>query len=163
MTSWALSHRTRLAVGLLGAVGLLMPTPGASASSACARAEERNPVEVPTLSVSVAAEHSQYRRGQVAVIPVQVRLAHPKGPKVGQAQVTVVIKAGGRELKKVSGFTNGDGTSRPRWKIGASVPLGHVTAVATASLMALDSYDCSGGLVYQTGRATADPLTTIDS
>ncbi|MDP9183597.1 MAG: hypothetical protein M3P04_12590 [Actinomycetota bacterium] len=162
MISRAILVRARLALGLLSAAGLLLAAPVASASSACVETPyARTAYELPTLNVTVAAERARYRRGQVAVVPVQVRLADPNGPKVGHAQVTIVISARGRELKKLNGWTNGDGTSRPRWKIGAHVPTGKVTAVATASVLTVDSYDCSGGLVYQTGRGTADPLTTV--
>jgi len=75
--------------------------------------------------------------------------------------VTITVSSGGHVVKELYGQSDASGVSRPRWKIGVAEPAGKLTAVATAKLLVLDSYDCTGGLVYQAGSGTADPLANI--
>jgi hypothetical protein len=147
---------------VLALVGLLMgAAPARSAGLCLAEAQAAVPREVPTLSVAVSAQHPTYRRGQTVVIPVQVRLAVPVGPKVAAAQVSVALSSGGQVVTELVGQTDAGGRVQLRWPIGARVPVGRLTAVATASVLVVDSVDCTGGLVYEGGRASADPLTTV--
>jgi hypothetical protein len=150
----------------LGSALLVLTAPGltpARAAELCLQGDRRAAValEVPALAVSVSADRATYRRGETALVPVQVRLGVAKGPTSPAAQVTVVIRAGGHVVKELSGQTEPSGTAPLHWKIGVRVPTGTLTAVATASLLAVDSFDCSGGLVYLTGQGQADPLTTV--
>ena len=155
----------RLRTALAGSVVLLLAaaTAPAVASDAACRlsASPVGPVELPTLTVAVAADRVNYRHGQTAVVPVEVRVGGPAGPKVSAAQVKVTISAGAVVVKELYGQTDSNGLVRPRWTIGAKVPNGALSAVATASLLVVNSYDCSGGVVYETGRGTADPLATV--
>ena len=140
-------------------VGAAFP---AFASQACGQAAGPvDPVDVPALTVAVSADNGVYRHGQIAVVPVVVSLGTPKGSKVAAAQVKIQISSGSVVVKELFAQTNSAGMARPRWTIGARVPNGTVTAIATASVLVVNSYDCSGGLVNATGRGTANPLTTI--
>lgn len=158
--SWS-GRRTALVTTLL--IALAQPAAlAATASQACGRSTQGIPrVELPTLRVAVSADRSQYRRGAVAGIRVDVRVLLPEGLKVADAQVKIVISAHGRAIKELHGQTNASGTARAPWKIGSRVPVGRVSAVATAYVLTLDGSDCTGGLVYQTGRGSADPLVTV--
>lgn len=94
------------------------------------------------------------------MIPDEARLGGPAGAKVAAAEVKVTISTGDVVVKELCGQTASAGLAHPRWTIGKKVPIGKVSAFATASLLIVNSYDCSGGLVYETGRGT-DPLATI--
>ncbi len=144
----------------------LVPAAGASAPlplrQACLReGVAATPRDVPVLSVTVSAEKQSYRRGDVAVVPVHVRLALPDGPKVDSAHVKVVLSIRGRVVKELYGQTNASGLVRTTWNIGPKTPAGTVSALATASVLLVDSYDCSGGLLYETGRDATEPLAVI--
>jgi hypothetical protein len=71
------------------------------------------------------------------------------------------LSSGGQVVTELVGQTDAGGRLQLRWPIGARVLLGKLTAVATASVLVVDSVDCTGGLVYESGRASVDPLLTV--
>ncbi len=158
--------RPRYGAALLAAAALLAGVPTVSSAAVgerCNAAAAGPRVDVPTFSVSVSAGRPSYRRGQTAVVRVEVRHASPAGPKVERVQVDIDVSAGGHVVKRLHGQTDAEGISRPAWKLPPRAPLGRLSAVATVSLLLVDSVDCTGGIVYETGRGTADPLTTVTS
>jgi hypothetical protein len=152
-------------LALAAMVGLLLGTPLAaparSATLCVADSRAAAPRDVPTLAVAVTAQRPTYRRGQTAQIPVQVRLGVAGGPKVAAAQVSVVLSIGSHVVKELDGQTDAGGRVQLRWPISTRAPLGALSAVATASVLVVDSVDCTGGLLYQSGQASADPLITV--
>ena len=96
------------------------------------------------------------------MLPVQVTVAAPgvvKSPM--PAQVKIDIKLGTRVVKSLAAQTDRNGSLRARWKITDAIPTGTMSASADASIMLLDGFDCTGGLVYATGEGAVDPLTKV--
>lgn len=129
----------------------------------CGAVATRPRVDVPTLSVAVSASRPSYRRGQTVVVRVEVRRFAPDGLKAARVQVDLDVSAGGRIVKRLHGQTGAEGVAWLAWKLGPRSPVGRYGAVASASRLLVDSIDCTGGIVYETGRGTADPLTTVTS
>ena len=154
--------RTRLAL-CAGATLLLLPPviSAADAGAGCRLAGPPLPADVPTLSVSIKAERSAYRHGQTAVLPIEVRVGGPGGPRVAGADLELTVTASGRPVKTLNSRTSTDGTAKPRLKITGTVPSGTLTAEVTARAVLVPGSDCTPGLVYQVGRGGADPLTTV--
>jgi hypothetical protein len=149
-----------ISFGLLSASALGAP---AHASRQCAADTEASVGrEVPALAVEVSAEQPAYRRRQIAHLAVQVRLAVPGGPKVSAAQVSVVLTSkDGHVVKELAGQTDAAGRALLSWRIDPRAPIGRLRAVATASVLLVDSFDCTGGLLYESGQGSADPLLTL--
>lgn len=119
------------------------------------------PADVPTLSVSIKAERSAYRHGQTAVLPIEVRVGGPGGPRVAGADLELTVTSSGRTLRTLNSRTGANGTAKPRLRITGAVPSGELAAEVTARAVLVPGSDCTPGLVYQVGRGTADPLTTV--
>ncbi|MCA1710712.1 MAG: hypothetical protein LC789_03330 [Actinobacteria bacterium] len=134
-----------------------------STSGQCALvAEPVVPADAPTLYVTLRAEKRSYRRGQTALLPIEVRVGAPAGPAVAGADVEVIIAtSGGRVVRTIGAMTSGNGTTRARLRITSAIPEGDLTATATARSVLVPGSDCTPGLVYQVGQATADPLTRV--
>lgn len=133
----------------------------AGAESACgATAGPVFPAQLPVLNVTVKAERSSYRNGQLAILPVAVHIGAPQGPAVANAEVKLTLTSG-RWERTVTGTTSTDGTSRLRLKITGTIPRGNVKAIVSASVILISGSDCDPGFVYGVGEGAADPLTTV--
>ena len=84
-----------------------------------------------------------------------------EGVLVGRATVHLKITSGGAVVREIKTETNDSGQVRPRFKVTNDVPAGELAATAKASRELIAKDTCSGGLVYQVGTGTADPLTTV--
>ena len=148
-------------LALVGAL-LLAGAVGGPARAACLDPEDPPPVvDVPTLTVTLRAERATYLPGEVAVLPVQVRVGGADGAKVAGARVAIEVLRQGHRLTTLYVDTDASGAARPRLVVPRTGPKGPLTATATARVDTVPSYDCRSALVAQSGRITVDPLLRV--
>lgn len=155
----ALLRRAALGASALVLVPAAVTT--TSASAACgAVAGPVFPADLPVLSVTVEAERSSYRNGQLAILPVSVHIGAPQGPAVAKAELQLTVTSG-RWERTLGGTTSKDGTSRMRLKISGGIPRGTLKATVRARVVLVSGSDCDPGFVYGVGTGVADPLTSV--
>lgn len=143
-----------------GVVALLL-VPAVPAGATCLERGGPYTVDAPTLRVRLSAERASYRRGQVARLLVAVNVGSAEGPKGSDADVAIVVRSSGREVARLLLRTDRSGTASPTMRIPLSTTKGVLTAVATARIQTVPSFDCSSGLVDQTGEVSVDPLLRV--
>jgi hypothetical protein len=94
-------------------------TSGAAVVGACRTASGPAvfPRHLPVLAVTISAEHDSYRRGETALLPVQVSVGLPGGVKAPMAQV----KVSGLKTMAVQTDQSG-GDDRARRQLTTSTP-----------------------------------------
>lgn len=166
--SFAMPSRARL-VALTGVLALAAGLPASAGERQCrTQVEPGLPVVAPILVVQVSADKAAYRRGDVARLPLSVRLGTVDGPKVTGAEVIIRLRSGAeggsapgsKVLATLVAQTDTSGNARPTVRLGRSIPTGPLRAEAEARAQLVGGYDCSG-LVFGTGTVVVDPVLRI--
>ncbi len=155
-------------IALVGTSGLGLPTAFAGRGVDCTR--KSAPVELDTLYLKLVPDRSAYQRGSRVKVTVTVTRFGPDGSAAAQlggsaplafALVESTLVSGNSAVAYAGQETNTEGRALLLFSISKNAPIGPLDIDAGVRYVTVDSLDCTGPIVVETGHAQQSRFITV--